>query len=136
VSSAELGAIVGKPALEEGMNVSVMVSVLLILAGCTSMKPVATETAAIEQHIASGDVAVGDDVEIVTVDDQRHRFRVTAVDAATISGDGINVPIESIVGLKTREFSYGKSAGLAGGVTLTMIGLFLLAASSMVFMAP
>jgi|GEM_PF-1416522 len=104
---------------------SAMLSVLLILGGCTSMQPAKVHPDVLEQQLRAGRlVAVGDDVEIVTHDDQRHRFRVTGIDNNTIEGKAIAIPIDSIKGLKTREFSAEKTALLAGSVfALFMLGL-------------
>jgi hypothetical protein len=110
-----------------------LVTVLLLLAGCTSMSAIKSKTADLGTQIRSGHVvAHGDNVEIVTTDGQQHRFRVTTIDETTVNGSEISVPIDTIAELKVRKFDEGKTAGLIGGITATVVGLWLLAVSAMV----
>lgn len=115
---------------------SLMVSMLLVLVGCTSMKPVATQPSDLGRQISAGHlVAVGDDVEVVTADGEQHRFRVTAVDEGAIRGTEITIPIDTIADLRVRKFSEAKTALLAGGVTVSVIGLFVTAMSGLAIAA-
>ena len=116
-----------------------VLSVLLtvLLGACTSLQPVAAEPADLQQQIRTGRlVAVGDDVALRTRNKREYRFRVTALDANTIRGSDVGVPIDSIVGLQTRRVNVGQTAELAGGLTAgALIILILVAISSTPFMA-
>jgi hypothetical protein len=69
----------------------------------------------------------GDRVRLVTEDEQEYRFEVTSVDRQSIGGDGIRVPIDEVIAVRTREFSTGKTAllaaGTAGTVYLVILGI-------------
>ena len=109
---------------------ALLLSLLLILQGCSTMEPVVTGPEDVAQQIRASHLAKGDDVAIVTADGTKHRFKITAIDATTISGKNVSIPIDSIVGLKSREFSAGNTVVLAGGITLMMLVLFLVALST------
>jgi hypothetical protein len=113
---------------------ALLLSILLMLQGCTTMEPVVTGPEDVAQQIRASHLAKGDDVAIVTADGTKHRFKITAIDATTISGKNVSIPIDTIVGLKSREFSAGNTVVLAGGITLTMLVLFYAALASTAFM--
>ena len=113
---------------------ALLLSLLLILQGCTTMEPVVTGPEDVAQQIRASHLAKGDDVAVVTSDGLKHRFKITAIDANTISGKNVSIPIDTIVGLKSREFSAGNTVVLAGGITLTMLVLFYAALASTAFM--
>lgn len=108
---------------------TLLLSLLLMLQGCTTMEPVVTRPADVAPQIRAH-LAVGDDVAIVTADGVKHRFKITAVDANTISGRNVSIPIDTIVGVKSREFSAGNTAALAGGLVLTTLVLLVMAISA------
>jgi hypothetical protein len=106
--------------------------VILAVAGCTSMKPVAMPPDQLHEGISAGEIInEGDKVKIVTTDGQTHQFRVTAVDDESVVGNSIEVPITDIVTLKTKEYSGDKTAVLVGGSSVIFVILGI-AASSMV----
>lgn len=112
---------------------SLALTMLLVLAGCTSMNPVRSKQVDLTTQIRSGHVvARGDNVEIVTTDGERHRFRVTAIDQTTVNGSEIAIPIDTIVELKVRRFDGDKTAGLIGGIAASVVGIYVLALSALV----
>lgn len=114
-----------------------LLTMLLVLAGCSSMNPVKSKTVDLGTQIRSGHVvARGDSVEIVTTDGRQYRFRVTAIDETTVNGSEISVPIDTITELKVRKFSEARTAMLIGGITTSVIAMFVLAMSAMVVMPP
>jgi len=76
--------------------ISVMITII-VLSGCSSMKPVETPPDQLHERIAARDVVIqGDKVKIVTTDGKTH--------------------LADIVAIETREFSDGKIAALTGGM--------------------
>lgn len=89
-------------------------------ASCTSLKPTEATPEQIQQRITHENLLQpGEQVELVTADGVVHAFRITDIDQGQglVIGDNDSVPIGDIVAVKTREFSMGKTALLAGGVT-------------------
>ena len=136
-----------------------IISILVIISqvGCTNLQPIEASAKTLQERIRQGEIIkVGDSVSIFTEDEKEHRFVVTGIDADEIHGEGappasydhrrgpvaeqrtlITIPIDSIVGVQTREFSVGKTAVLTGGIVgiLMLIGMAIgsaavLAASS------
>ena len=92
-------------------------TISLLVAGCTSFDDLDPPGA------VAGQLNPGDEVEVVTVDGRNYRFTVKAVDAEAISGDGVRVPVADIATLKRREISAGKTAGVAAGGYVLVIGI-------------
>ena len=87
---------------------------------CTTLTPTEVSPEQIQQLLAAGNLlGPGDRVEIATSDGKVYEFRVTQIDqeAGLVLGENEQLPIKDIVAVKTREFSMGKTALLAGGVT-------------------
>lgn len=98
------------------MKVYLLFLALLVCASCTTMRSAELSPDELQSQIRSGEIiAVGDDVEIVTADGARHQFEIVSIDDALIAGDSGSVAIDDVVALKTRTFSGGKTALLAGG---------------------
>ncbi|WP_323846295.1 hypothetical protein [Microbulbifer magnicolonia] len=105
----------------------------LLLAGCTSLKPVEMTPQELHAEIKQSQVVqVGDRIKAVTMDGKTHEFRVTEISATTIFGKNERVEIAQIVALETRQFSGGKTALLAGGAYLLYILALLAAAPAFV----
>jgi hypothetical protein len=96
-----------------------IISVLLIihLIGCTSLQTIEAPPDKLQEQIRHENlIKVGDRVKIITEDQKEHEFVVTAINEDEIRGEGVNIPIDSVVAVQTREFSTGKTALLAGGI--------------------
>ena len=110
---------------------SKIISILVIinLIGCTSLQTIEAPPDKLHEQIRHENlVKVGDKVKIVTEDQKEHEFVVTATNENEIRGEDITIPIDSIVAVQTREFSAGKSALLAGGITATMLVVMIIIA--------
>jgi hypothetical protein len=59
---------------------------------------------------------VGDKIKITLRDNSDVAFKVSAVSAEGISGDGVLVAYSDIQQVQVREFSTGKTVGLVAGV--------------------
>ena len=107
-------------------------SMLLVLGNvaCTTLKPVDVPPEGLQQQLREGTlVAAGDRVRLVTADEKVHRFRVTEINLEqdTVLGDTVEVPIEEIVALETREVSVGRTALLTGGIGIGVAALIAIA---------
>lgn len=97
----------------------VVILLALVLAACTSLKPLEIPPEQLQSMIARGEViAVGDNVKIITNDGKQHHFKVTEISGSFVSGKNDSISIPDIVALETREFSGGKTALLTGSVYL------------------
>ncbi len=104
------------------LGIGVPAALLLVFSqsGCSTMKSAATQPVELQQKIRSGGVvAVGDRVAIVTSDGREYRFVVTDIDNTHIGGKGVQIPIDTIEGLRVREFSAGRTVALATGIGVT-----------------
>jgi hypothetical protein len=115
-----------------------IISILLItnLIGCTSLQPIEAQPDELQDRIRYEQiVAVGDRVRMVTEDGKQHQFKVTSIDANHISGDDVTIPVDTVIALETREISIGKTTLLAGGITGTMLLIFIAIAPAAILAA-
>jgi hypothetical protein len=131
-----------------------IISILIIinLIGCTSLQPIKAQPDELQNQIKHGHlVKVDDNVRIFTEDGKEHRLRVTSSDTNEIVGirvtsneekdvwdasfdpsksvgEIVTIPVDSIVGLETEEYSGGRTflAGSVGIVAGFMLLLFIL----------
>ena len=121
--------------------------VIISLFGCSTLQPIQAQRGELQDKIRNENILkVSDQVEIITDDGEKHRFRITSIDENEIvgvqkilktkdaTGEGIlttptepiektyRIPIDSIVSLKTIEFSKGKTTLLAATGTAIVIG--------------
>ena len=91
-------------------------AVLLALAGCTSLQPVAADQEVLRDRIRAGElVRAGDRIAVTTEDGTQYAFTVAHVDADALSGEGFQVPIDRIATLRTERIDVVRTAGAAGG---------------------
>jgi hypothetical protein len=115
--------------------ISILVTVNLI--GCTSLQPIEAQPGELQDRIRHEQIVeVGDRVRIFTEDGKEHQFKVTSTDANHINGDNVTIPVDSIIGLETREISIGKTTLLAGGTIGIAFIIFLVLIAPIVFLAP
>jgi hypothetical protein len=94
---------------------------ILILAGCTTMKPVEMSPDQLHDQISSGDiVGPGDQVKLFTSDGKTHELKVSAITDTSIVGDDIEVPIDDVIAMETKEFSGGDTSVLVLSSTLVL----------------
>jgi hypothetical protein len=116
------------------MKLILITVVVLFAGGCSTMKPVEMSPEQLQQKISLGEIVkVGDSVQIATSDGKTRKFKVTAITDEHISGKEIEIPVEDIVAVQTKEFSGGKTTALAaGGVGLLyIIGSVVVAAAAL-----
>jgi hypothetical protein len=101
--------------------------VILLVTGCTTLKPVEMPPDQLQDRISTGQIVqVGDSVKLVTADGKQHKFKVTSITDHHIAGKDIEVPIADIVAVESREFSGGKTTALAGGSATIAIIVILI----------
>jgi hypothetical protein len=108
------------------MKVLTLLSAALLIAGCTTLRPIDASPTELRQQISSGGLLKpGDRVVIVAADGKAHRFAVKSIDAGLIRGRSDSVPIEQVTTLQRRQFSRVKTAALVIGIALagSVIGL-------------
>ena len=101
-----------------------IVAVMVIaLAGCSTLRPVAGTAPELQERIASGAVLKpGDRVRITTADSHIYEFAVTAIRDDAIEGKGVAVPLAQVATVKKRYTSTGKTALLVGVIVLAGLG--------------
>jgi hypothetical protein len=124
-----------KTARRKVAALSLVLVLVSLTQGCSTVRPVEMTPEALQQQIESTKlIEVGDSVEIVTADGQKYKFDVTKVDKEQVLGKDVAIPIKDIVALHTREFSGGKTALLVG-TTAVSAWLILTALSLIGLMA-
>jgi hypothetical protein len=113
------------------MRPFILMTMLIISAGCTTLRPIEGTPTDLRQRISSGELLKpGDRVAIVTTDDKSHRFAITGINAGLIEGKTDSVPIDQVATLQKRKFSAGKTAALVGGLAVgAFVGLGIYAAT-------
>lgn len=94
--------------------------VIVLMSACSTMKPIEMTPEQLQQKISAGEVvSVGDAVKVATSNNEVYEFKVTAITDQQILGENIEIPINEVVGIETKEFSAGKTvAAVAGGTAL------------------
>jgi hypothetical protein len=99
------------------MRGPLLVMVLIVCAGCTTLRPIEGDPSELRRRLNSGELLkIGDRVLIVTMDQKEHRFTVRSVGAGLIEAPSESIPIEQISSLEKRQFSRGKTIALVGGL--------------------
>lgn len=102
-----------------------LLAVLLCTAACTTLRSVP-----VASTLGASELTGGDRIEILTRDGERLALTVVslsdeAIEARTVSGDLVTIGAEDIVELKARQFSAGKTAGLAALIAAGVLGAAL-----------
>jgi hypothetical protein len=99
------------------MKIPTLLIAALLIAGCTTLRPIEGSPAELRQRINSGELLkTGDRVLVVTTDQKSHRFTVKSAGADRIDGASESIPVEQISALEKRQFSRGKTIALVGGL--------------------
>jgi hypothetical protein len=102
---------------------------------CTSYRTWEGDQQALASGIRAGDlVAPGDRIRVALADGEKVAFKVIGLDDTTIAGAQVDVPIDEIRQLESKDFDPVKTGALVGGVTLGTVGLIMVALSSMTFL--
>jgi hypothetical protein len=102
----------------------VLCLMVCMVAGCTTLQPVANVPGDLSQHFNDGGVLKpGDRVLVTTISGTKHQFRVTSVHDGAIYGDHDPIPFSEIASVERRETSATKTTllvvvilGLVGGL--------------------
>jgi hypothetical protein len=102
---------------------SAVLIMCLLVSSCTSLKVVQ-----ISDNIRS-DIHEGDRVKNVTKDGRDVEFKVVSVTSEGVTGDNQQViRFSDVAKLEKEEVSVLKTAGLAGGIVLGLLGLLIIIA--------
>ena len=101
--------------------VALLLSLSMIVVGCTTMQPLAVSSDALREALRAGEVGQpGQQVIAVTADGERHAFTFQGVDTAqdvvrgqASTGEAVTVPIEDVVALRVPTADGTRSAILA-----------------------
>ena len=100
----------------------VVLAMVIGCAGCTTLRPVAGTPEELRARINSGQLLKpGERVNIVTADQNVHRFVVTGVANGVIAGRTDSVPVGQVVALEKPAPDTGKTVQLVGGILLGVI---------------
>ncbi|WDE04840.1 hypothetical protein SG34_026595 [Thalassomonas viridans] len=95
---------------------SIILFALLLITGCTTLKPVQLSSNELQQQLSSGQlIKAGDELKVTLIDGKQLELEVVEVTPDTIIGNEHQVKISEIASLKTSEISVGKTALAAGG---------------------
>ena len=110
------------------LSLSICVIMGILIAGCTTLQPIADNAVSLHTDLRSGEaVKPGDKVRVVTRDGLSRLLIVTALDKNTLKGNPegvetpgavITLPIDEIVFMEGRKVSVGKTAAYTSGFTL------------------
>ena len=120
------------------LGVLTVLSACVVLAGCTTVKPIDLPPADLCDELRAGTVGTrGETMEVVTADGTEHSFEFVAVDqgADVVRGkarDGqpLAVPIEDIVVVRERQEDRPSSRLLAAGIILIVLAAAMVAESA------
>jgi hypothetical protein len=106
--------------LASSLRILLVLFLVSSLIGCTSMQVVQGNNL----PSALSSLKAGDTVNVVTYSGTATTLLVSSVDGRTLSGqsDGkaVSIPVVQIKSIEAKQFSAGKSMGLAAGVGLTI----------------
>jgi hypothetical protein len=113
--------------------------IAVVIAGCSSLQPVATEPEILQENIRAGTaVHEGDTVRVVTRDGVSHRLVVTAVQENILQGyvqgartDSIviEIPVDDILALENEKYRAGEQVShLFGTIEIAVVFIFIFAA--------
>ena len=83
----------------------------LALLACTTLEPMSNDAATLQQGLHPGD-----EVELTTAEGQDLHFKLAAVDASGLHGEGHDVAYTDIRGIDRKNISGGRTALLVLGV--------------------
>ena len=102
-----------------------------LLAGCTTLQPMADNAETLRNELRSGEVVEpGDKVRVVSRDGLSRLLIVTSLDQYSLKGhpEGVEtddavvtIPIDNIVFMEGKRISVGKTAAYTGGATVGVV---------------
>ena len=136
VSNARSISAVAKLARDVGrLGMLAVLSASVVLAGCTTIKPLDLPPADLRDELRAGTVGTpGETMEVVTADGAEHAFEFVAIDQGADvvrgkdrRGQPVAVPIDDIVVVRERRDDRTSSRLLAVGVILAVVAAVFLA---------
>lgn len=117
------------------LGVLTVLSACVVLAGCTTLKPIDLPPADLRDELRAGTVGTpGETMEVVTADGAEHAFEFVALDqdadvvrGKARHGQPVAVPIEDIVVVRERQEDRTSSRLLAAGIILIVAAAALFA---------
>lgn len=89
----------------------------LLLGGCTSLQPVDLPPQEVRGQVRDGQIVrLGERVSLTADDGTTHVFEVLEVTDLAVRGDAVDVPIDSIVSVRTTQADPARTALAVGGV--------------------
>jgi len=105
------------------------VCMTLSLAGCQTLQPVDLATS---QPLSVG-LAPNDNVKVWMLDGRTFDLRLTAIEADTLVGDKVRIPIKDIARVEKYSFDSKRTSYIAIGIFVVIAGLLVLAAHTPFF---
>jgi hypothetical protein len=108
----------------------IVLTAIISCTGCTVLRPIDGTSTELQQRIVSGQLLKpGDRVEIVTTNQQTHRFTVTRIDAVLIEGKAESIQTDQVVSVERRQFSRVRTLALICGVIVVVGGVIAIVAA-------
>ncbi|MCY3620976.1 MAG: hypothetical protein OXH68_04595 [Gammaproteobacteria bacterium] len=95
----------------------------ILLGGCTSLQPVDLTREAVREQVRNGKIGKpGQRISVKAEDGRTHEFVVVDVTDGAIRGAYAEVPIDSIVGIRTEQTNVARTTlAIAGTVVIVLI---------------
>ena len=107
------------------VRLTTLLALLALAAGCTATHRVDMDVETLRDELRSGGlVEVGDRVTVVTTVQGSLTFEVTDVDAESIRGDSVEVPIDEVVTMEQRKIAPLRTVGAVYG-GMFLVGMIL-----------
>ncbi len=117
------------------MRTTALIATLaILLGGCSSLKPLDLTAEEVREQVRAGEIArPGERVSVTTEDGRTHEFKVVEVTDHAVRGDDADVPIDTIVSLRTRQTDPARTAlTVAGAVAAVYVAAAVDAADSII----
>lgn len=105
------------------MRPVVLVLFVFLLGGCTSLQPVDLSSGELREQVRAGEIAQpGDRISVTTEDGKTQTIEVTEVTNDDVRSSNSNVPIDTIVTMRTKQTDTTRSVlAVAGSVAAVYV---------------
>ena len=108
------------------MRTAMMTVFAILIGGCASLKPVNLPPGEVREQVRAGQTArPGERVSVTTEDGRTHEFKVVQVTDGSVRGDDAEVPIDTIVRVRTMQPDPVRTALAVAG---TVAAVYIVAA--------
>ena len=125
--------------------IMLILPLVVVLMGCTNLKPVAMDPGTLQENIRDGKVVhEGDTIRVITKDGVSHLLVVTGVDEHNLRGYAtgarpgavvIDIPIDDVLTLEEARVNAGETAAGSVGGAIMIFAVSLIIAPIAVFSA-